>query len=211
MWRMPLISSFAVALLAGAVSSVAAAADNNADKIYAYPPYGQQHRAGNDYSPAGEAGSSPPPATPKHEQGGHDQGSGAYDAREDVYHSDTRAAPYAYGNGGDSRDDAPPPRESEGPPPSRVGALPLVEATASAPDRSIPYDVRKHDARRAAIESWRSKVADRFGPAFSRWRMAGHRKVDCRTDRGGDAICTVSGVPARGYGRVGRSYDDDRY
>lgn len=213
MRRLPLITSFAVATFAGALSTSAMAADNNADKIYKYPPYGQQGPSGNDYTQTPESDPGPPPAAGGYDQGKYDPGPGANVERQDepAYDDRARAAPYDSGNDGDGSGEEPQPREAEGPPPSHFGGLPLVEATASAPDRSIPYDIRKHDARQAAIEAWRSKVAERFGPEFSRWRMAARRRVDCRPKRGDDAVCTVSGVPVRGYGRVGRSYPDDRY
>ena len=71
--------------------------------------------------------------------------------------------------------------------------------------------MREQDARRAAIEAWRSKAAERFGLEFSRWRMAERKHIDCVRDRGDDAVCTVSGVPVRGDARFDRTYRDDRY
>jgi hypothetical protein len=207
MCRLPLITSFAIAIFAGAIPAGAMAADSNADKIYKYPPYGQQSQSGTDDAQAPESDPGPPPAAR-----GYDEYPDANVQRDDepAYRDDARGAPNGYENGGDGDAYVPQPREAEGPPP-QSDKLPLVEATASAPDRSIPYDVRMHDAHRAAIEAWRSKVAERFGPEFSHWRMAANKRVDCRPERYDEVSCTASGVPVHGYGRVGRSYRDDHY
>jgi hypothetical protein len=210
MRRLPLITSFSVAIFAGAISADAMAADNNADKIYKYPPYSQQSQSGNGNTQAPENDRGPPPAART-----YDRYPDANEERDDdpVYRGDARGVPSGSENdgNGDVVADGPQSREAVGPPPSRFRELSLVEATASAPDRSIPYDVRKHDARRAAIEAWRSKVAEQYGPEFSRWRMAARKRVDCRPERGDDVVCSVSGVPVRGQGRVGRAHQDGRY
>ncbi len=119
---------------------------------------------------------------------------GAYSPSEDVY-SPSRAVPQAPPL-------SPPPRGVGGPPiRDGDGGLPRVEVQSSAPDDSVPYAVREHDARRAAIEGWRSKVADRYGPEFSQWRIAIDKRVDCHPDRRDGLVCTASAQPARGFDR----------
>ena len=82
--------------------------------------------------------------------------------------------------------------------------LSRVEVRASAPDSNVPYEIREHDARSAAIEAWRSKVADRFGPEFAHWRTAADKHVDCTPDDREGLVCIASGVPVRGFDRYGR-------
>ncbi len=121
---------------------------------------------------------------------------GAYSPSEDVY-SPSRGA----------RETPPPsptvPPRGVGGPPIRDsdGELPRVEVQSSAPDDSILYGVREHDARRAAIEGWRGKVADRYGPEFSQWRVAIDKHVDCHPDRRDGIVCTASAQPVRGFDR----------
>lgn len=212
----PLFSTpaFAVMLLAGIAP--ATAADSAADSKYTYRPYGQQNPAGSDAanSPAnnvGPAAAEPDGAGPEPGDAGDQRG---YDR---AYRDEAPGAPgpgpipqYEQ-DGVDERADGPAPPPPAGQVPPRGAEIRRIEATASAPDRSVPYSVREQDARRAAIEAWRSKAAERFGAEFSHWRMAGGRHVDCVRDRGDDAVCTVSGVPVRGDARTDRSYRDDRY
>jgi hypothetical protein len=95
-----------------------------------------------------------------------------------------------------------PPRGVGGPPPDDLGSdLPRIEVQAAAPDDGLPYSVREHDAHRAAIQGWRSKVADRYGPDYSQWRIAIEKHVDCHPDRRDGVICTASGRPVRGFDR----------
>lgn len=216
MYRLPLRTVLAVAFLMGVAPMAATAADSAADSKYTYRPYGQQNQAGSDAanSPANNAGPGPAAVAPS------DGGPSGADQRgyDPAYRDDTSRAPgpdQVPESGQDDVDEradrpAPPPPGGQAPPPG-VAEARRIEATASAPDRSVPYSVREQDARRAAIEAWRSKAAERFGPEFSHWRMAEGRHVDCVRDRGDDAVCTVSGVPVRGDGRFDRSYRDDRY
>ncbi|HVZ05188.1 hypothetical protein [Hyphomicrobium sp.] len=181
-----------------------------ADAKYKYPPYGQQTQSSEqsepDYNYAPAPTSSAPPAAGNT----YDRNPAADGPHSDerVYRDDADRRPGADDAFDAKGEEFSPPREAAIQPPPRFGDRPLVSATASAPDRSIPYDLRAHDARRAAIEAWRDKAAERFGPEFSRWRMAAHRHIDCRPERHGDVVCTVSGEPVRGYGRFGRF---DRY
>ena len=209
MSRLPLMTALAAILLSGASEVAMAETAADADAKYKYPPYSQQAQPSQqsqpeaNYSTAHASGDPPPPAA-------YDQNPPADGARSDepIYRDDARRGADTRGDDFDARDDEPPPPRDAAVPSPRVGDRPLVTATASAPDPRIPYDVRAHDARRAAIEAWRSKAAERFGPGFSQWRMAAHRHVDCRPERRDDVVCTVSGEPVQGYGRFGRR---DRY
>ncbi|AGK57901.1 hypothetical protein HYPDE_31133 [Hyphomicrobium denitrificans 1NES1] len=214
MYRLPLIPALAVVLLMGIAPAAATAADSSADSKYTYKPYGQQNPAGSDAanSPANNPGSAA--------AGPGDTRPGDADGREPdrTYRDDARRAPGPNqasepdeGNVNERADRPAPPPAAEQAPPSGFAEGRRIKATASAPDRSVPYSVREQDARRAAIEAWRSKAAERFGPEFSRWRTAERKQIDCVRDRGDDAVCTVSGVPARGEARFDRPYSDDRY
>jgi hypothetical protein len=98
-----------------------------------------------------------------------------------------------------------PPRGVGGPPVRDFDGQPQrIEVQAAAPDDGIPLPVREHDARRAAIQGWRSKVADRYGPEFSQWRTAIGKHVDCHRDHRNGVICTASGQPVRGFDRYGQ-------
>jgi hypothetical protein len=215
MYRLPWMTAFAVAFLMGVAPVAATAADSAADSKYKYPPYGQQNPAGSDGANS-QANTPGPAATEPDDEGPGDADERGYDR---AYHDNaSRApgpdqAPEADQDDVDERADgpAPPPPTGERVPPRGFAEIRRVEATANAPDRSVPYNVREQDARRAAIEAWRNKAAERFGPEFSHWRMAERRHVDCVRDRGDDAVCTVSGVPVRGDGRFGRAYRGDRY
>jgi len=187
---LPLRTAIAVALLAGATPMTVKAANNDADSIYKYPAYGQQG------SPA--TGATQPAINPPVDSS-DEEGAPSPGATDDQPGGDTQGAPPE--DDSDLRDSVPPsPHATPKPPPRHEGRR-RITATASAPDRSIPYDVRERDARRAAIGAWREKAAARFGPDFSHWRTAAHRRVDCRPARRDDVICTVSGEPVRGNRR----------
>ena len=189
---LPLRTAIAVALLAGTAPVTVKAANNDADSIYKYPAYGQQG------SPA--SGAAQPAINPPVDKSYEDGAPPA--AGDDSPANDPRdAAPYPVEDDSDLRDNEPPPRSATPRPPPRLEGPRRITATASAPDRSIPYEVRTRDARRAAIGAWREKAAARFGPEFSHWRIAAHRRVDCRPARRDDVVCTVSGEPIRGNRR----------
>lgn len=190
MSRLPLRTAIAVALLTGAAPMTAIAANNNADSIYKYPAYGEQ---GSPASGAAQPSINRPPLDPSYEEGAPSPGAGDGQPADD-----TQGAPYPPEDDSDLRASEPPPRRATPKPPPHSGDRRRITATASAPDRSIPYDVRAQDARRAAIAAWREKAARRFGPEFSHWRIAAHRRVNCRPSRRDDVICTVSGSPVRG-------------
>jgi len=214
--HLPSISALAVVLVAAITLPAARAADSSADSKYSYRPYSQQNQAGSDAanSPANSSGRVP--AEPSYARPG-DAGTqaAAPTDRNDAW----RAPPPGQLNE-DDRDDQGgvdvragrplPPPAGEAPPPAGYAASRLLEATASAPDRSVPYNVREQDARRAAIEAWRSKATARFGPEFSHWRFADRRQVDCRRNSSDDAICTVRGVPTRDDAQFNRRDPDDR-
>lgn len=212
MSRRPPMSALALLLLAGIAPSGAFAADS----AYTYRPYGQQNQAGSDSenSPANNSG------RPASERSGAVPGEGGEQAAAPTYRGDARRSPPtgqidqpAQTDQGDAyrpADRSPPPPAGEPARPAESAINGLLEATASAPDRSVPYGVREQDARRAAIEAWRDKAARRFGPEFSHWRIAERRHVDCVRDRGDDAVCTVSGVPTRGGAGFDSASPDDR-
>ncbi|RUO99143.1 hypothetical protein [Hyphomicrobium sp.] len=139
-------------------------------------------QTGGSYSPSGDVYSPPP--------------RGAYSPSEDVY------SPSHVGRG------APPPDDTAG---GRKYAsnLPRVEVQAAAPDDGLPFEVRQHDARRAAIEGWSSKVANRYGPEFSQWGVAAGKHVDCHPDSRDGIVCTASAQPVRGGRGGGPAAPDD--
>lgn len=206
-------SALALLLLAGIAPSWAQAADST----YTYRPYGQQNQAGSDSenSPANNS------VRPVPERSGAVAGEGGEQAAVPTYRGDARRSPPPgqidqpaqttdQGDAYRPADRSPPPSAGESARPAGSPANGLLEATASAPDRSVPYGVREQDARRAAIEAWRDKAARRFGPEFSHWRLAERRHVDCVRDRGDDAVCTVSGVPTRSGAGFDDASPDDR-
>lgn len=213
MSRRPSMSTFALLLLAGIMPSWAQAADST----YTYRPYGQQNQAGSDTenSPAKNSG-----RATSSERSGAVPGEGGEQAAVPTYRGDARRSPPPgqidppeqddQGDAYTRADRHPPPPAGEPARPAGSPANGLLEATASAPDRSVPYGVREQDARRAAIEAWRDKAAKRFGPEFSHWRLAERRHVDCVRDRGDDAVCTVSGVPTRSGSGFDSTSPDDR-
>lgn len=206
------MSALALLLLAAIAPSWVLAADST----YTYRPYGQQNQAGSDTenSPANSSGRVP--AEPRYAPAGN---VGAQTAAPVDRGDAWRPPPPGQLNQDEPGDQGdadvrtarpmPPPADE----PARPAGSPangLLEATASAPDRSVPYGVREQDARRAAIEAWRDKAARRFGPEFSHWRVAERRHVDCVRDRGDDAVCTVSGVPTRGGAGFDSASPDER-
>lgn len=216
--RLP-ISVLTLVLLTGVAPTVAMAADSAADAKYSYRPYGQGNQAGSDAenSPANSSGRVP--AEPKYAPANVARPQAAAPTgRDDAW----RPPPPGQADESDrddrsNRGDAYVPPDRPMSPPAGGSASPpgatasrLIEATANAPDRSVPFDVREQDARRAAIEAWRSKAAASFGPEFSQWRLADQRHVDCVRDRRDDAVCTVRGVPTRGDAQFSGRYPDDR-
>lgn len=150
----------------------------------AAPPYqaGESdayQSSGNAPAPTGDAHSSP---------------RGHYSPSQDVFSP-------AQNGGGSPSPSVQPPRGVGGPPIQDVGTMPRIEVQASAPDDGVPLSVRQDDARRAAIQGWRSKVADRYGPEFSEWRSAVGKNVDCHKDRRNGVICIASAQPVRGFDR----------
>lgn len=160
--------------------------------VAAAPPY----QAGESDAYQGSSASAPPPP-PTAGTGNANSASprGYYSPSEDVF-SPTRNSSVP-----PPAPPTQPPRGVGGPPIQDVGAMPRVEVQASAPDDGVPLSVRQDDARRAAIQGWRSKVADRYGPEFSEWRSAAGKNVDCRRDRRNGVICTASAQPVRGFDR----------
>lgn len=191
MTRLPFMTTVAVAALFAGAVWIPAGADpyrpGASGGKFEYGPYGAQNNPGSGSQ-----------AAPK-----DDNADGPPDDRDDGANA---------GQPPEDRNAGPPPREAAGPPPRDFdGGLPLVEVRASAPDASVPYEVREHDARQAAIEGWRSKVAARFGPEFSHWRTAAEKRVDCHPDRRDGLVCIASAQPVRGFDRYGQWHRDGRY
>ena len=193
---------------------------------FEYGPYGSESNpGGNQAAPQNEppapvyrGGDAAPPAA--------DEPNGARD-----YGDAARARPGTDASGADADDgedeaDGPPsdayrppppgngqepePRDAAASPPAgdSEGGLPRVEVRASAPDSSVPYEIRKHDARHAAIEAWRRKVADRYGREFAHWRAAAAKRVDCMPDGREGLLCIASAQPVRGFAGYGRWHRD---
>ncbi|CAA2140374.1 hypothetical protein [Hyphomicrobium sp. ghe19] len=193
---------------------------------FEYGPYGSPNNAGgggqaipqnNAVDPSGndDGGAAERPPT--------DDRSVAPAYRDD-YRSDNRDERGNAPSGADDNDDdadAPPSGDgqdpptrgaAEAPPPSDYDqGMPRVEVRASAPDSNVPYEIREHDARSAAIQAWRSKVADRFGPEFAHWRTAANKHIDCRPDAREGLVCIASGLPVRGFDRYGRWRREGHY
>ena len=239
MARLPFMMTLAVtALLASSASNPAGADPYNPGASggkYQYGPYRAQDNPDSGSQAAPEDDNADGPADDR------DDGANAGQPPEDQsagpppvdrnggpsYRDDSRRDSDPDADDGDDRAEAPPgdtysppprdgqeppPREVVGPPPRDFDSnLPRVEVRASAPDGSVPYAIREHDARRAAIEAWRSKVVDRFGPEFSHWRMAAGKHVDCMPDRRDGLVCVASAQPVRGFDRYGQWHRDRRY
>jgi hypothetical protein len=164
----------------------------------AYSPSNQPPSANSRDATTPSDDAFPPPAARAAPPAG-----GTYSPSEDVY-SPSRAVPQP------PLSPSSPPRGVGGPPPRDFGVdLPRVEVQAAAPDDGVPFSVREHDSRRAAIDGWRNKVSGRFGREFSGWRAALAKRVECRPDRGNGVVCTASAQPARGADRYGDGPRDD--
>jgi hypothetical protein len=202
MYRLLLRSAFAVALLAGTMTLAADAASDR----YEYQPYSQQNQAGSDAasSPANSRGAAIAPS-------GNVAPNNGNEGSEPAYRGGGQQVPEPDQDDVGDRTDSAPPSPDDRASQRGYAQSRLIVATANAPDRSVPYNVREQDARRAAVEAWRSKAADRFGPEFSQWRVAQRKQIDCVRQRGDDAVCTASGVPVRSDVRPGDSDRDDRY
>ncbi|MBS0233679.1 MAG: hypothetical protein JSR99_09350 [Proteobacteria bacterium] len=224
--RLPLMLTVAAAALCAGDGWHPAMADpySSAGQTFEYGPYNGQNSGSreSDSNFQYRGAESPPPDTAANP---------SYDAAPAAgqsYRSDTgqgwnpdanSSNNRAVGSMGDayspSRNgpapEPPPPGAAEGPPPRDLGGgLPRVEVQAAAPDDGVPYAVREHDARRAAIDGWRGKVSDQYGPEFSHWGLAAGKHVDCHPDRRDGIICTASGQPVRGFDRYGETPADRR-
>lgn len=82
------------------------------------------------------------------------------------------------------------------------GYIGTIEARASYSGDYMPYHVTQWRARRSAIEAWKVKVENIYGPAFAHWRNAENQQVDCRP-AGHSVYCIASARPVRGYARWG--------
>ncbi|SFV39128.1 hypothetical protein [Hyphomicrobium facile] len=214
MAALPAKTVFAVAVILAAVltanPSLADPAGSNTAQTgrrFEYGPYGSPNNSpggghafpqNNAVDPAGndDGGAAERPST--------DDRSEAPAFRDDYPGRDGRGN--AHSGADDNDDDADrAPVDAAGPAPGDdYRELSRVEVRASAPDSNVPYEIREHDARSAAIEAWRSKVADRFGPEFAHWRTAADKHVDCTPDAREGLVCIASGVPVRGFDRYGR-------
>lgn len=236
MARLPFMTTVAVAALFAGAVWIPAGADPYSPGAsggkFEYGPYGAQNNPGSGSQaapkddnadgpaddrdaganagqpPEGQRSAGPPPkdrnAGPSYRDDGREADPDADDHAE-APPGDAYSSPPRDGQG-------PPPREAAGPPPRDFdGDLPLVEVRASAPDASVPYEVRERDARQAAIQAWRSKVAARFGPEFSHWRTAAEKRVDCHPDRRDGLVCIASAQPVRGFDRYGQWRREGRY
>lgn len=218
------------AILAAVLASSPLLADptnsstTSAVQRFEYGPYGSQNNSGgggqaipqdNAIGPADNddgGGAEGPPAEDRSEGPAYrddGRGNAQPDADDNDDGMDTRPSD---ADGPPPRNGQEPPRDAAGPPPGAFDSgLPRVEVRASAPDSRVPYEIREHDARRAAIEAWRSKVADRFGPEFAHWRSAADKHVDCMPDRREGLVCIASGLPVRGFDRYGRLHREGHY
>ncbi len=77
-----------------------------------------------------------------------------------------------------------------------------IEARASYASDYLPFHVKEWRARRSAIETWKSKVANRYGEQFAHWRQAEGKQVNCDA-AAGSVYCTVSARPKRGWSQWG--------
>jgi hypothetical protein len=171
----------------------------------------QNSEDGTHSGPPPEYGDAAPPAGNEGSAYGGDA-RGEADPDADDNGDDRAEGPPPQDEGPAVRDGREPyPGQAAGPPPGGYAVgLPRIEVRASAPDRSIPYEVREHDARRAAIQAWRGKVGDQFGPQFAHWRAAIGKRVDCHPDSREGLVCIAGAQPVRGFNRYGQRRDDDR-
>jgi hypothetical protein len=220
MARLPAKTAFAVAVILGAVltsnpllADPAGSSKSSTGQRFEYGPYGSQNNSGS--------GVQADPQNNAIDPAGNDDG----DAAEGPPTEDWSEPPEYRGDnrdngrgnaqpGADDNDDGAdgPPLDAAGPPPGgHDRGLPRIEVRASAPDSNVPYEIREHDARSAAIDAWRRKVADRFGPAFAHWRTAADKHVDCMPDRREGLVCIASGLPVRGFDGYGRWRREGRH
>lgn len=75
-----------------------------------------------------------------------------------------------------------------------------VEARSSYRSDYVPFDEREARARFSAIDAWKAKVSNIYGPRFAHWRNAVGKQVDCNSYRGA-FTCTVSARPVPGWSR----------
>ncbi|WP_045836096.1 hypothetical protein [Hyphomicrobium sp. 99] len=216
MAHLPAKTALAAAILAALLAGPSMA-DPTGQK-FEYGPYGSQNNSGSEQAaPQGEppaptynGSNSAGVAAPSYRDDARDySGSGAEDLDDDADGPPGDADGPPPENGQE-----PPPRAAAGPPPPPgdfEGGMPRVEVRTSAPDSDVPYEIREHHARQAAIEAWRRKVADRFGREFAHWRQAADKHVDCRPDRREGLVCVASALPVRGFDRHGEWRREDRY
>ncbi|MBN9247559.1 MAG: hypothetical protein J0I81_08955 [Hyphomicrobium sp.] len=227
MAHLPAKIAFAVAALLVAVLASPLRADPSSSysggQKFEYGPYGSENNpSSNQAAPQNEppppvyrGGDAPRPAS-------NEQPSDARDYRGDASTSSGAGASGTDPDDGEDEAADGPPSDAYRPPPGNgqepgprdaavsppagdfEGGLSRVEVRASAPDSSVPYEIREHDARHAAIIAWRRKVADRFGPEFAHWRTAAAKRVDCMPDRREGLVCIASALPVRGLARSER-------
>ncbi len=75
-----------------------------------------------------------------------------------------------------------------------------IEARSSYASDYGPREEREFRARRSAIEAWKSKVSNMYGPRFAHWRNAIGKSVECDGYRG-KISCTASARPVAGASR----------
>lgn len=76
----------------------------------------------------------------------------------------------------------------------------IVEARGSYATDYLPYHVAEWRARRSAIEAWKLKVENIFGPRFAQWRESSAKRIDCERAGRGAVECSVSARPERSEG-----------
>lgn len=228
MARLPAKITFAVAAMLSAVLASPLRADPSSSytgatgQKFEYGPYGSENNpSSNQAAPQNE-----PPA-PVYRGGDATRPTSDEPSEVRDNGNEARAPSGTDADDGEDAADGPPsdayrpppgngqepgPRDAAASPPAGnfEGGLSRVEVRASAPDSSVPYEIREHDARHAAIIAWRRKVADRFGPEFAHWRTAAAKRVDCMPDRREGLVCIASALPVRGLARYGRWRRDGR-
>jgi len=75
-----------------------------------------------------------------------------------------------------------------------------IEARSSYVSDYGPREEREFRARRSAIEAWKFKVSNIYGPRFAHWRNAIGKSVECDGYRG-KLSCTASARPVPGASR----------
>ena len=226
MARLPAKITFAVAAMLSAVLASPLRADPSSSytgatgQKFEYGPYGSENNpSSNQAAPQNEppapvyrggdatrpASDEPSEARDNGDQARAPSGTDADDGEDEADGPSSDAYRPPPGNGQE-----PGPHDAASPPPAGdfEGGLSRVEVRASAPASSVPYQIREHDARHAAITAWRRKVADRFGPEFAHWRTAAAKRVDCMPDRREGLVCIASALPVRGFARWRRDGRD---